>query len=185
MHLKEIGEARWLRIIDRINLALGRGVGVLVIAVALVGAGNAILRYAGRFTSSSLTSNSWLELQWYLFSLIFLLGAAVTLREDAHVRVDVMYSRLSERKRAWIDVAGTLLFLIPFCVLMIWTAWNPVHNSWLIWETSPDPGGLPRWPIKTVVPVAFFLLLLQSFAHLARTISVLRGHGVERQNPAT
>lgn len=185
MECDKKGGARCLRIIDAVNLALGRAVGALVIVVALVGAGNAVLRYAGKFVSLSLTSNAWLELQWYLFSLIFLFGAAVTLREGAHVRVDVVYSRLSVRKRAWIDLVGTVLFLIPFCILMIWTAWSPVHNSWAIWESSPDPGGLPRWPIKTAVPVAFLLLLLQSFAHLARTIAVLRGAADEKQVSAS
>lgn len=182
MEVEKKSGARWLRLIDAVNVALGRAVGVLVIVVALIGAGNAILRYAGRFAERSLISNGWLELQWYMFALVFLLGAAVTLRDDAHVRVDVLYSRLSERKRAWIDVLGTLLFLIPFCILMIWTAWSPVVSSWSIWETSPDPGGLPRWPIKTVVPIAFILLLLQGIAHLARTIAVLREHPANDQS---
>ena len=163
------------RFIDAFNSALGRAVGVLVVLVTLLGAANAVLRYAGRFTGSSLSSNAWLELQWYLFALIFLLGAAVTLRDDAHVRVDVVYHRLSPRRRAWIDALGTALFLIPFCVLMIWTSWAPVSNSWAVWEASPDPGGLPRWPIKTAIPIAFLLLLAQGASNLARSIAVLRG----------
>ncbi|HMP75803.1 MAG TPA: TRAP transporter small permease subunit [Kiritimatiellia bacterium] len=167
------------RFVDAFNSALGRAVSALVVLVTLLGAANAVLRYAGRFTGSSLSSNAWLELQWYLFALIFLLGAAVTLREDAHVRVDVVYHRLPPRRRAWINILGTVLFLIPFCVLMIWSSWAPVRNSWAIWEASPDPGGLPRWPIKTAIPVAFLLLLAQGASDLARSIAVLRGARAE------
>lgn len=170
---KPAGAHLWA-FIDSINTVLGRAVSVLVVIVALIGGGNAVLRYIGRFTGTSLSSNAWLELQWYLFALVFLLGAAVTLREDAHVRVDVLFHRLSAKHRAWIDLVGNVLFLIPFCLLMIWTAWNPVRNSWAIWEMSPDPGGLPRWPIKTALPIAFLLLFAQGLANTARAIAVLR-----------
>lgn len=167
--------------IDALSSAVGRATGFLVIVIALLGAGNAVARYISRFTDVSLSSNAWLELQWYLFAIIFLLGAAVTLRDNAHVRVDVLFHRLSPRARAWIDLCGAALFLIPFCVIMIWVCWNPTHSSWAIREMSPDPGGLPRWPIKMAVPIAFALLLLQALANLARTVAVLR-HGGEQPN---
>ena len=174
MECEKATGVRWLRAIDCVSVAVGRATAWLVIVVTVIGAVNALLRYTGRFTGLALSSNAWLELQWYLFALIFLFGAAVTLRDDAHVRVDVLFGRLSARRRAWIDLVGTVLFLIPFCVLMIWSAWGPVHNSWAIWEKSPDPGGLPRWPIKSVVPVAFVLLLLQALANGARIVAKLR-----------
>ena len=160
--------------IDRLSGWLGAAAAALVVLVTLLGAGNAVLRYAGRFTGSSLSSNAWLELQWYGFALIFLFGASATLRDDGHVRVDVLYHRLSPRRRAWINLVGAVLFLIPFCLLMIWASWRPLCNSWAVWEQSPDPGGLPRWPIKTAVPVAFVLLLLQGIATAIHQIDALR-----------
>ena len=93
------------------------------------------------------------------------------------MRVDVLYSRLSRKARAWIDLAGTVLFLIPFCVLMLWVSWPAVRNSWAIHETSPDPGGLPRYPIKTVILLSFALLLLQAFSQLVKQIEALREGG--------
>lgn len=164
----------WCRAIDAVNAWLGRAVSVLVVAVTLIGAANAVLRYLGRFAGQSLSSNAWLEFQWYLFALVFLLGAAVTLRDDAHVRVDVFLHRLSPRGRAWVNLLGTLLFLIPFCVMMLWVSWNPVWNSWSIREGSPDPGGLPRWPIKAMIPVAFLLLMAQGLVTAARAWAVVR-----------
>ena len=116
----------------------------------------------------SLSSNAYLELQWYLFSLIFLMGAAYGLNHDYHVRVDVLYERLGRRARAWIDLIGTVLFLVPFAVMMLWVSWGPVVRSWGILETSPDPGGLPRYPIKTVILVSFFLLLLQAISQIVK-----------------
>lgn len=168
----------WLRIasrIDRISEWIGRIVYWLTLFMVLIGAYNALVRYLDRFTGLGLSSNTYLELQWYLFSLIFLLGAAYTLKHDAHVRVDVMISRLSPRGRAWVNLLGTVLFLIPFCVLILWTSWPAVSNSWLVGETSPDPGGLPRYPIKSVIPAAFFLLMLQGVSLAIKQVAILRG----------
>ncbi|MDX1548485.1 MAG: TRAP transporter small permease subunit [Rhodothermales bacterium] len=170
---------RWLRLadgIDRVNETLGRLVYWLTLAMVLIGSYNAIARYLDRYTGLGLSANTYLEMQWYLFSLVFLLGAGYTLRHDAHVRVDVLYSRLSRRGRAWINLAGTVLLLLPFCVLMLWTSWPAVESSWALLETSPDPGGLPRYPIKTVIPVAFLLLAVQGVALAIRQVAVLRGH---------
>ena len=168
----------WLRLadgIDRFNERTGRFVYWLTLAMVLIGSYNAIVRYLDRYTGLALSSNTYIELQWYLFSLIFLLGAAYTLRHDAHVRVDVLFGRLSPRGQAWINLLGTVLFLIPFCVLMLWVSWPFVQSSWALREMSPDPGGLPRYPIKTALPVAFLLLLLQGVSLLIRQVAVLRG----------
>src|SRR5690606_6011970 len=169
---------RWLRFaswIDRINEGVGRFVCWLTLLMVLVGAFNAIVRYLDRYTGLGLSSNTYIELQWYLYSLVFLLGAAYTLRHDAHVRVDIFISRLSPRGRAWINLLGTLLFLIPFCIFMLWTGWPSVSNSWAVREMSPDPGGLPRYWIKTAVPVAFVLLLVQGVSMAIKQIALLRG----------
>ena len=150
--------------IDRGSDFIGRFVPWLLLALVLIGALNAIARYSGRFTGADLSSNLYLELQWYLFSAVFLLGGSYTLRHRAHVRVDVLYDRLSPRARGWIDRTGTWLLLIPFCAFMIWVSWSPVLHSIELGEGSPDPGGLPRYLVKPLVPIGFFLLLLQGLA---------------------
>ena len=122
------------------------------------------------------------ELQWYLFSLIFLLGAAYGLRHDVHVRVDVLYSQLNPKKRAWIDLTGHVLFLIPFCMVMLYVSWPAVQNSWSIREISPDPGGLPRYPIKMVILLSFVLLVGQGYSQILKQVSILRGDG-DQQPP--
>lgn len=163
------------RAIDRLNDVIGRTVLWLVGLMVLIGAYNAVARYLNRFTETNLASNAYLEAQWYLFSLVFLLGAAYALKEDAHVRVDVLYGRLGPRGKAWIDLAGTVLFLIPFSLLMLWVSWPSVAASWRVREVSPDPGGLPRYPIKAVILVAFVLLLLQGISQVFKQVALLRG----------
>lgn len=174
------GLTRLLRFVEGFNEQVGRTVRWLVLLVVLIGAFNAVARYAGRAAGFSLSSNAWLELQWYLFSLLFLLGSAYTLHHDGHVRVDVVFHRLSSRARAWVNLCGIVVFLIPFCVMILWTSWFPVRSSWAIWETSPDPGGLPRFPIKTALPIAFLLLLGQGCAQAVRLVRELR----RREPPA-
>jgi len=165
---------RVVRAIDTLNDRIGQLASWLVVAVVLLGAWNAIARYISKFTELHISSNAYLELQWYLFSAIFLLGAGYTMRRDEHVRVDIWYAGRTPRTQARIDVGGTLVFLIPFCIFILWTSWFPVKNSWAIHEMSPDPGGLPRYPIKTLIPVAFILLLLQAISQLAKRWSVMR-----------
>ena len=160
--------------IDRMNDGIGTAVVWLSLLMIAFGAYNAVARYATRFVGVNLSSNALNELQWYLFSIVFLLGAAWGLRHDVHVRVDVLYGRLSVRKKAWIDLLGTVLFLIPFCVMMLWVSWPSVARSFAIREVSPDPGGLPRWPIKGLLLVSFFLLLLQGLAVIVRQVDALR-----------
>ncbi len=160
--------------IDRANDRIGAAIQWLVLLMVVVGAFNALARYATRYTGISLSSNAYFDLQWYMFSLIFLLGAAYGLNRDVHVRVDVLYSRLSVRGRAWIDLAGSFLFLLPFCVMMLWVSWPAVRNSWAVLEGSPDPGGLPRYPIKTLILVSFFLLFLQGVSQAIKQIERIR-----------
>lgn len=162
------------RLIDGFNRRLGSLVAWLTLVMVLIGSFNALARYLGRYVGASLSSNAWLELQWYLFSLVFLLGAAHTLERGAHVRVDVLYGRLSNKARAWIDLFGSLIFLVPFTVFGLWVSWPAVRNSWAIRELSPDPGGLPRWPIKAVILVAFALLMLQGFSEAIKAAARLR-----------
>ena len=163
--------------IDRLNERLGRFVCWLTLAMVLIASYNSVARYLGRFIGRNLTSNALLETQWYLFSVVFLLGAAYTLRRDGHVRVDVIYDRLGARARAWINLVGGIVFLLPFCAVMVWATWKPVRSSWAIREMSPDPGGLPRYPIKTLIPIAFLLLILQGISEVVKHARFLRGAG--------
>lgn len=166
---------RLSRFIDRLNEGVGRLVYWLVLAMVLIGAYNALARYLGRYIGVDLSSNIYIELQWYLFSLVFLLGAGYALRHNAHVRVDVFYGRLSERGQAWLNFLGSVLFLLPFCGLMWWVSWPAIESSWAVWERSPDPGGLPRNPIKTVILVCFALLGLQGISQAIKHANVLWG----------
>jgi len=163
--------------IDALNDRIGQAIRWLALIMVLVGAYNAIVRWLTRYVGVSLSSNAYLDLQWYFFSLIFLLGAAYGLRHDVHVRVDVLYSKLGTKARAWIDLAGTVLFLLPFSILMLYVSWPAVRNSWAVHETSPDPGGLPRYPIKTVILLSFALLVLQGFSQIVKQVVILRGEG--------
>ena len=160
--------------IDALNERVGQLVGFLVLAMVSLGAFNSLARYLGRFTETQLSSNAFLEGQWYLFSLLFLLGAGYTLKRNEHVRVDVFYGRLSGRNKAWIDLVGGLLFLLPFCVFALWVSFGTVANSWSVWELSPDPGGLPRWPIKSMILVSFVLLFLQGISEIIKRVQFLR-----------
>ncbi|NND71396.1 MAG: TRAP transporter small permease subunit [Rhodothermales bacterium] len=159
--------------IDRFSNGTGRIVSWLTLATVLIGSYNAIVRYLDKYTGLGLSSNTYIELQWYLFGIVFLLAGAYTLQRDAHVRVDVFYGRLGERGKAWIDLLGTVLFLIPFSVLVIMKSVPSVVNSWSVMEMSPDPGGLPRYPIRTIIPIAFILLIIQGTAVLIRSIATL------------
>lgn len=170
---------QWARRIDRFNEWSGRGLYWLTLGMVGVGAFNAIARYLGKYAGVRLSSNMWIELQWYLFSLVFLLGAAYTLKYDDHVRVDVLYGRLSRKGKAWINLLGTALFLLPFCGVVLWMSIPFVANSWAVLEASPDPGGLPRYPIKTVIPLALLLVMLQGVSLMIREVAVLRDVEVE------
>ena len=169
-----MSDNRYTRFVDGVTSSLGRFISWMALLMVLIGAYNAIARYLGRFIGVNLSSNLYLELQWYLFSLIFLLGAGFALKENAHVRVDVIYGRLEARARAWINVVGSVLMLIPFSIFVLWVSWPSIRNSWAVREASPDPGGLPRYPLKAVIIVAFVLLLAQGVAELLKDLGLLR-----------
>jgi TRAP-type mannitol/chloroaromatic compound transport system permease small subunit len=169
---------KFSRAVDRLNDRIGAAVQWLTLVMVLVGSFNALARWATRYTGVSLSSNAYIDLQWYLFSVLFLLGAAWGLNQDAHVRVDVLYSRLTRKARAWIDLVGSVLFLLPFSAMMLWVSVPSVRASWAVREASPDPGGLPRYPIKTVILIAFVLLFLQGLSEIVKRIAIIRGHAV-------
>jgi TRAP-type mannitol/chloroaromatic compound transport system permease small subunit len=157
---------RYIDFADKFISTTGRAVAWLTTVLVLVVCYDVFTRY---FLKSS--SVAVQEMEWHLFALIFLLGAAYTLKTENHVRVDVFYSKLSERGKAWVNLFGTLLFLIPFCLMLIYASKNFVINSFNIGETSPDPGGLPgRYILKSIIPIAFFLLLIQSISLMFKSI---------------
>ena len=163
--------------IDGLNEAIGVTIRWLTLVMVLIGAIGAVLRYYSRGLGLSMNLTPFVELQWYAFSVIFLLGAAYGVNKDVHVRVDVMFSRYSDKTRAMIDTAGTVLFLIPFCVLMLYVSFPAVQSSWSVREMSPDPGGLPRYHIKALILVSFGLLLLQAISHIIKQVDIMRGTG--------
>src|SRR5262249_41779354 len=158
------------RAIDWLNERVGRAVLWLVLVMVLVSAGNAISRYA-----LNLSSNAWLELQWYLFAAVFLLCAGYTLLHNEHVRIDVVSSRLSRRTRAWIDVFGTLFFLLPMSICILWLSWPIFLKAWRSGELPSNPGALIRWPAGLLVPAGFLLLTAQGISELIKRIAYLRG----------
>jgi TRAP-type mannitol/chloroaromatic compound transport system permease small subunit len=163
------------RAIDGLNRRLAHVVAWLTLLMVLVGAFNAIARKVGPPLGLSLSSNAYLELQWYLFSLVFLLGAPYTLRMNGHVRVDILYAGHRPKARAWIDLVGTLLFLLPFCAMAIWYSWEYAAISVAEREISSDPSGLWRWPLKAVMPAAFILVALQGISEAIKRVGILRG----------
>lgn len=167
---------RVARSIGRLNDGVYAAIRWLTLAMIFVGAFNALARYLTRYTGVALASNAMFDAQWYMFSIIFLLGAAYGLHREVHVRVDVAYARLTPRRQAWVDLVGTALFVVPFCLMMLVTSWPAVRNSWLVREGSPDPGGLVRYPIKALLLACFGLLLLQAVAQLITKTAVLTGH---------
>jgi len=163
---------RWSRWIDKINLTVGQITLWLVLITTLISAGNAIVRKV--FDSSS---NALLEIQWYLFAAVFLLGAGYGLLKNAHVRIDFIASRFSARTRNWIDVGGILIALVPFCLLSIYLSWPMFMQAFVSGEVSSNAGGLIRWPVYLLIPVGFSLLLLQSLSELVKRLAFLRGQG--------
>ena len=158
------------RAIDAVNTALGYVAALAILVSCLISAGNAGMRYA-----FSMSSNAWLEIQWYLFAAIVMLGASVTLRLKEHVRVDLVYISVGPRTRLWIDTLGTILFLLPATIILAYLSWRLFYNSWIIDEHSSNAGGLLRWPVKLLLPVGFFLLSLQGISELIKHIAGLRG----------
>jgi TRAP-type mannitol/chloroaromatic compound transport system permease small subunit len=156
--------------IDRLNERCGRIFMVLVLIAVLISAGNAIARKLFQ-----MSSNAFLEIQWYLFGGIFLLCAGYALKRDSHVRIDVIYGKLSERKRAWIDIFGSVLFLLPLCIILIYYSVPRFMTAWQIQEMSNDAGGLIRWPVWLLIPIGFTLLLLQGASEVIKRVAFLKG----------
>lgn len=168
--------SRW---IDRANERIGYFATLLVPLMLLLGVWNVVGRYVGRLVGQNLSSNALIEGQWYLFSLVFLLGAAYTLRHNDHVRVDVLYSNWPPRQKALVNLLGSLLFLIPFCLMVIAASWSSIAASWARGEVSPDPGGLPRYPIKSVILVCCSLLGLQGISEAIKSWAILNDPNAE------
>ena len=162
---------RLARLVDAVNEGVGRLARWLILACIIISAGNAIARYG-----LNLGSNAFLEIQWYLYSLVFLGAAGYTLRHNAHVRIDLLAGRLGPRAQAWVDVFGHLFMLLPVCAIITWFGWTAFAESWRINEISTDAGGLYRWPIKLAVPLAFALLILQGLADTIKKLAWLSGH---------
>ena len=160
--------------IDWLNAKLGLLANACVLLSCIVSAVNAMIRYA-----FDMSSNAWLEVQWYMFAVVVMLGASYTLQRNEHVRVDVLYMNLSERKQEWIDIIGTVLFLLPACVVIGWFSWPFFHESWKVQEISSNAGGLIRWPVKLLLPVGFALIFLQGISELIKRIAALEGEKVD------
>ncbi len=156
--------------IDAMNERVGKASAWLGLVAVLVCTGNALARYA-----LNIGSNAWLELQWYLNAAVFLLIASYALKRNEHVRIDVIASRLSERAQAWIDLLGGVFMLLPVVFIIGWFSWPSLVNSWHIGEYSSDPGGLIRWPVRLLIPVAFALLGLQGISEVIKRVAFLQG----------
>ncbi len=168
----------YVRFIDGLNEKVGSGVSWLTTLLVLVVCYDVFARY---LLKSSIVAVQ--ELEWHLFAVIFLFGAAYTLKHDGHVRVDVVYGRLSKKSKAWVDFFGSVLFLIPFCLVAIWSSKTFVTSAFIIGETSPDPGGLPaRFVLKAAIPTGFLLLALQGLSlALKSLLKIVEGGGDERR----
>lgn len=159
------------RAIDRLNEWVGAAVAWLVLAAVLISAGNAVMRKA-----FSLTSNAFLEIQWYLFAAVFLLAAGYTLLRQEHVRIDVLLARLPRRAQVKVEIFGLLAFLMPFVVIVVYLVWPLVSGAWDSGERSSNAGGLIRWPVYALVPAGFVLLGLQGLSELIKRVAFLGGH---------
>jgi TRAP-type mannitol/chloroaromatic compound transport system permease small subunit len=160
--------------IDAFNELLGKLVMWLVLAAVLISAGNAVMRKA-----FDIGSNAYLEIQWYLFSAVFLLGSGYVWLRNAHVRIDFIASKLSKRTNTLIDIAGMLLFTIPLCLILIKLSWPVFERAWVSGEMSQNAGGLVRWPVLLLIPAGFSLLLLQCLSELIKRVAFLTGHRSE------
>ena len=156
--------------IDWFSDHVGRTIRWLVLASVLISAGNAIIR-----KMFNISSNSFLEIQWYLFAGVFLLGAGFAFLRNVHVRIDFISSKLSKRTNTLIDIAGIVVFLTPLCVIMVWLSWPLFYSAWVSGEMSQNAGGLIRWPAYLLMPLGFGLLLLQALSELIKRVAFLRG----------
>ncbi len=162
---------RLSRGIDALNEKIGYSANVAVLLSCLISAGNAMVRYAFDYSS-----NGWLEIQWYLFAYMVMFGASYTFRRNEHVRVEIFYLFLSERGQAWLDLFGTILLLLPVCVVLTLLSWPFFMQSYATNEWSGNANGLIRWPIKLVLPVGFALLAVQGISEIIKRIAALKGY---------
>lgn len=159
------------RLIDRVNEWIGRIVGYAILLAIFISAGNAVIRKV----APQFSSNKWLEAQWYLFGAAFLLAAALVLKQNEHIRIDIAYGALSRRAQHWIDLFGHLVFLLPFCLLMVYYLWPYALKSFRSGEMSTNAGGLIIWPAKAMLLAGFTLLTLQCLSEIIKKIAVMRG----------
>jgi len=159
------------RVIDGVNERLGRVANWAVLIAVVISAGNAMVRYA-----FDLSSNAWLEVQWYLFAVMVMLGTSYTFRMNEHVRVDIVYMQLSERGKEWLDLIGTAVFLVPSVLIIAWFSWPFFMQSWSIQEMSTNAGGLLRWPVKIMLPLGLVLLALQGISEIIKRVAALQGY---------
>src|SRR6201995_2379787 len=156
--------------IDLVKEKIGYVCNLLRLAACLVSAGNAMIRYA-----FSYSSNGWLELQWDMLPILVIVGGSHTFKRNEHVRVEIFYLFLSERGQLWLDLIGTLFFLIPSCLLLSYLSWPFFHQAYAVGEMSGNAGGLIRWPIKFVIPSGFVMLALQGVSEVIKRIAALQG----------
>lgn len=163
---------------------MGRHLSWLVLVMVLLGVYNTIARYLGGVMGANFTSNALIELQWFSFSILFFMGAAYVLRHNEHVRVDFLYGNWPPKRKALVNLLGTLLFLMPFCIVVLWVSfrpvliswgWNPMTGAWRTWEMSPNPGGLPFAPIKSFILIGFGLLFIQGISEAIKNVAILQG----------
>ncbi|MBK9571217.1 MAG: TRAP transporter small permease subunit [Rhodoferax sp.] len=165
------------RLIDKISTGVGKFTMWLILATTLISAGNAIVRKI-----FNVSSNGLLEIQWYLFAAVFMLGASYGFLKNSHVRIDFISSKLSDRARNWVDVVGILVVLIPFCLIIISLGWPFFTQALASGEMSQNAGGLIRWPAYVLIPAGFALLLLQAVSELIKRIAFLTGKGPDVLN---
>lgn len=158
--------------IDAIGRLVGKSIIWLILATALISAGNAVARKA-----FNIGSNAFLEIQWYLFAAVFMLGAGYAFLQNAHVRIDVIANKLSPRVRNCVDIFGIIVFLLPLCYFMITFSWPVVYGAYVSGEMSSNAGGLIRWPVYAMVPGGFALLGLQAVSELIKRVAFLKGQG--------
>ncbi len=158
------------RLIDAMNERIAFVAEWMVLLSCLISAGNAFSRYA-----FNLSSNAWLEIQWYMFGAVVMLGTSYTLKKNEHVRVDIVYANVSTRRQIGIDIFGFILFMLPATMIMAYLCWPIFYNAWHMGEVSSNAGGLVRWPVKLLLPVGFFLLSLQGISELIKRIAMISG----------
>lgn len=169
----------YIQSVNQFNEVVGKGISWLVVFLIAVMCVDVLRRYL-----FNMTTVAFIELEWYSFSIIFLLSAGYTFKNDKHVRVDVFYARLSEKQKAWVDLLGGLLFLIPFCLIVIYASWKYTLVSYGYNEGSPDAGGLPaRYLIKAMIPLGFILLLLQATSSVLQNLLFLTGNSETKNSP--